>query len=408
MTTLSKFRTCQQAEPNASLCQDTSHRPGVLSGLGANHWALNGLDQAADCYLRVRQLYHAIGDAIGEGAALVDCGAIQHTRRDLSGAVELYTQALDVLQGPEPHGAPAATALMNRGVAHRDLRRPREAYADSHAALALFRAVNDRRNQAPLLDAPRRGLHQRPGPLPPGPGARPPTQRRPHPRPGTCGHRQPPRRRRPRRRRTEGLERSPPPLRTDRPPRSRRPTPAPWGLYGRAGQSPESAPVVDAESGAAQSAVVQRVTALTVSRDMEESAWTCSWVRIRLQVPSRCQRRGAEAVDGLPLAVACGNVAPGRAGPRPPAYAVDQLPLGPDRWPPRLLAHRRQRLQPGPLLARQISTPHEWIMTDLDPLMEHTLVLVLSRLAVRMAGLGRSGRGLRRGPGSRGVPDQPS
>lgn len=36
------------------------------------------------------------------------------------------------------------------------------------------------------------------------------------------------------------------------------------------------------------------------------------------------------------------------------------------------------------------------------------LVLVLSRLAVRMAGLGRSGRELRRGPGSRGVPDRPS
>ena len=36
------------------------------------------------------------------------------------------------------------------------------------------------------------------------------------------------------------------------------------------------------------------------------------------------------------------------------------------------------------------------------------LVLVLSRLAVRMAGLGRRGRGLRRGPGSRGVPDRPS
>jgi tetratricopeptide (TPR) repeat protein len=41
---------------------------------------------------------------------------------------------------------------MNRGVAHRDLGRPREAYADSHAALALFRAINDRRNQALLLD----------------------------------------------------------------------------------------------------------------------------------------------------------------------------------------------------------------------------------------------------------------
>lgn len=37
-----------------------------------------------------------------------------------------------------------------------------------------------------------------------------------------------------------------------------------------------------------------------------------------------------------------------------------------------------------------------------------TVVLVLSRLAVRMAGLGRRGRGLRRGPGSRGVPDRPS
>ncbi|MFI7135135.1 SDR family NAD(P)-dependent oxidoreductase [Nonomuraea sp. NPDC050153] len=35
-------------------------------------------------------------------------------------------------------------------------------------------------------------------------------------------------------------------------------------------------------------------------------------------------------------------------------------------------------------------------------------LLVISRLAVRMAGLGRRGRGLLWGPGSRGVPDRPS
>ncbi|MFJ3792283.1 hypothetical protein [Kitasatospora sp. NPDC090091] len=32
-------------------------------------------------------------------------------------------------------------------------------------------------------------------------------------------------------------------------------------------------------------------------------------------------------------------------------------------------SRRQQRLRPGPLLARQISTPHEWITADLDPLM---------------------------------------
>ena len=141
-------------EQAVQAAQDSGDRRAqvlMLSGLGANHWALNDLDQAADCYLRVRQLYHAIGDATGEGAALVDCGAIQHTRGDLSGAVELYTQALDLLQGPNA-GRPRATALMNRGVAHRGLGRPRESYADSHAALALYRTVNDRRNQALVLD----------------------------------------------------------------------------------------------------------------------------------------------------------------------------------------------------------------------------------------------------------------
>lgn len=84
-----------------------------------------------------------------------------------------------------------------------------------------------------------------------------------------------------------------------------------------------------------------------------------------------------ESVNGLPLAVAGGDVTPGRTGPRPSPYAVDQLTLRPERRPPRLLTYRQQRLQPGPLLACQISTPHEWIMADLDPLLKQTLDAVV-------------------------------
>ena len=140
----------QQAVQAARESGDRKAQALQLSGLGANHWVLNDLDQAADCYQRVVRLYHAIGDATGEGAALADCGAIQHTRGELHRAVELYSQALDLLQGPNAR-RPRATALMNRGVAHRDLGRHGEAYTDSHAALTLYRTVNDRRSQALAL-----------------------------------------------------------------------------------------------------------------------------------------------------------------------------------------------------------------------------------------------------------------
>lgn len=56
-----------------------------------------------------------------------------------------------------------------------------------------------------------------------------------------------------------------------------------------------------------------------------------------------------QPIDGFPRAVPDRHVPPRRTRPCPSPNAVNQLPLGPDWRPSRLLPHRQHRLQPGPL-----------------------------------------------------------
>jgi tetratricopeptide (TPR) repeat protein len=140
----------QQAVESARECGDRHAQALLLSGLAANHWKLGDIDQAEDCYVAVGRLYHDMGDAAGEGAAMLDRGGIQYTRGDLNGAAELFTQSLELLQGEDARRT-RAMALMNRGQTRRELGQPREALADSNAALELFQAVDDRRGQALVL-----------------------------------------------------------------------------------------------------------------------------------------------------------------------------------------------------------------------------------------------------------------
>jgi hypothetical protein len=109
------------------------------------------------------------------------------------------------------------------------------------------------------------------------------------------------------------------------------------------------------------------------------SARACSSVKIRCQVPSRCQRRNRSHTPA-PRPVPLRDVPPWRPGPCPPPYAVDQLPPGPYRRPTRLLALWQQRLQHCPLRIRQISTRQE-------PRSSH----VQDPLSVRALGPARAG-----------------
>lgn len=65
-----------------------------------------------------------------------------------------------------------------------------------------------------------------------------------------------------------------------------------------------------------------------------------------------------QVVGPVPRSVALREVPPRSAGPGPPPYAIDQLPMRPGPRTARLLAHRQQWLQPLPLAVRQITTSH--------------------------------------------------
>ncbi len=66
-----------------------------------------------------------------------------------------------------------------------------------------------------------------------------------------------------------------------------------------------------------------------------------------------------QVVDPVPRSVAFGHVTPRGARAGPPPYAVYQLPPRPHLRSARLDAPRQQRLKPGPLVIRQISTSHK-------------------------------------------------
>ena len=143
--------------PAARQALEAAHASGdqraealLLSGLGSNYWSLNRLDEAADCYLRVRRLHRAVGNLTGEAEAVVDYGVIQYQRGETHAAVDLFTQALALLHGPEARRS-RATALMNRGVMQSSLGRLTEAIADSREALTIFRQLDDLRSQALAL-----------------------------------------------------------------------------------------------------------------------------------------------------------------------------------------------------------------------------------------------------------------
>lgn len=59
-----------------------------------------------------------------------------------------------------------------------------------------------------------------------------------------------------------------------------------------------------------------------------------------------------------PRAVSLGHIPPRSTGTGAKPYAVDQLPSGPYRRAPWLLARGQQQFHPGPLRIRQVSTCH--------------------------------------------------
>jgi hypothetical protein len=92
---------------------------------------------------------------------------------------------------------------------------------------------------------------------------------------------------------------------------------------------------------------------------------------------SRCRpaATGGTAVDCLPAPVTRRDVAPRRAGPRPPPDPVDQLPALPGR-PASPRRTRQRRLQVSPLLITQVTTAHASIIPaspHQDRLLKHGL-----------------------------------
>src|SRR3954469_24962230 len=73
-------------------------------------------------------------------------------------------------------------------------------------------------------------------------------------------------------------------------------------------------------------------------------------------------------VDGLPVPVLAGQVAPGCTGPGPPEHSVDHLPVIDPSATPAGRTVRQQRLQPGPFGVRQVmSVKRDWSCPSAPP-----------------------------------------
>ncbi len=120
----------------------------MLTVLGGAYWMAGRLDDSEDCCLQVRRLYQALGDATGEASALMAQGVVQNHRGHPERCVDLITQALALLAGPDTLHL-RGQALMNRAVVYKTAqhRRPQDV-ADLREALTIFQHVGDRRAEA--------------------------------------------------------------------------------------------------------------------------------------------------------------------------------------------------------------------------------------------------------------------
>lgn len=140
----------RQAYESAHASGDQAAEALMLSGLGSIYWRTDRLDEAADCYLRVRQLYRDLKDRTGEGSALIDYGAVVAQRAEYEQAVDLFTQALDLLDSPDALRT-RATALSNRGALRQRQGHLAPAVTDTRQALTIYRQLDDRHNEAQTI-----------------------------------------------------------------------------------------------------------------------------------------------------------------------------------------------------------------------------------------------------------------
>ncbi|WP_280724180.1 tetratricopeptide repeat protein [Kitasatospora sp. MAA4] len=146
---LDDFLTAQHLAVAATRAEgDRKAEALMLTTLGGVYWMAGRLDESEDCCLKARHLYQATDDHMGEASTLIAHGVVKTHQGDHEPADELFSRALDLLDGPEALPL-RAKALLNRAdvhKSHRD-RRP-QAIAGFREALTILRQIGDRHSEA--------------------------------------------------------------------------------------------------------------------------------------------------------------------------------------------------------------------------------------------------------------------
>lgn len=142
----------QLAVESARACGNRAAEALMLTELGGVYWLSGHFEEADAAYVQAGQAYRLLDDDAGLGSVLVNRGAVAGSRGRKEQAIELFTEALGVLQDQDAHARRSqATALMNRGFCLESVGRLQEAITDSEDALAIFESIGDLRNQGLVL-----------------------------------------------------------------------------------------------------------------------------------------------------------------------------------------------------------------------------------------------------------------